>query len=159
MGQYTTVQYILGRGRCPPGTRSQQQTRNWVIGSPGQWVSTLQYSTYRVTVAARLAPDLDSRHGTGSLGHRVNWSVHYSTVHTGSRSLPAWHQISTADTELGHWVTGSMGQYTTVQYILGHGRCPPGTRSRQQTRNRVIGSPGQWVIWASFHVRVTGSSV
>ena len=28
----------------------------------------------------------------------------------------------------------------------------------QQTRNWVIGSPGQWVIWVIFHVRVTGSS-
>ena len=28
----------------------------------------------------------------------------------------------------------------------------------QQTWNWVIGSPGQWVIWVIFHVRVTGSS-
>ena len=28
----------------------------------------------------------------------------------------------------------------------------------QQTRNWVIGSPGQCVIWVIFHVRVTGSS-
>ena len=27
-----------------------------------------------------------------------------------------------------------------------------------QTWNWVIGSPGQWVIWVIFHVRVTGSS-
>ena len=81
---------------------------------------------HRVTVAARLAPDLNSRHGTGSLGHRVNGSVHYSTVHTGSRSLPAWHQISTADTELGHWVTGSMGH-------LGH-LSRPGHRVISLTR-------------------------
>ena len=27
-----------------------------------------------------------------------------------------------------------------------------------QTRNWVIGSLGQWVIWVIFHVRVTGSS-
>ena len=27
-----------------------------------------------------------------------------------------------------------------------------------QTLNSVIGSPGQWVIWVIFHVRVTGSS-
>ena len=29
--------------------------------------------------------------------------------------------------------------------------------SRQQTWNWVIGSPGQWVIWVIFHVRVSGS--
>ena len=28
-----------------------------------------------------------------------------------------------------------------------------------QTWNWVIGSPGQWVIWVVFHVRVTGSSL
>ena len=28
---------------------------------------------------------------------------------------------------------------------------------RNQTWNWVIGSPGQWVIWVIFHVRVTGS--
>ena len=28
----------------------------------------------------------------------------------------------------------------------------------RQTWNWVIGSPGQWVIWVTFHVRVTGSS-
>ena len=32
------------------------------------------------------------------------------------------------------------------------------SRSRHQTWNWVIGSPGQWVIWVIFHVRVTGSS-
>jgi len=26
-----------------------------------------------------------------------------------------------------------------------------------QTWNWVIGSPGQWVIWVIFHVRITGS--
>jgi len=31
-------------------------------------------------------------------------------------------------------------------------------RAVQQTWNWVIGSPGQWVIWVIFHVRVTGSS-
>ena len=34
-------------------------------------------------------------------------------------------------------------------------RIRPGT---YQTWNWVIGSPGQWVIWVIFHVRVTGSS-
>ena len=29
---------------------------------------------------------------------------------------------------------------------------------RHQTWNWVIGSPGQWVMWVIFHVRVTGSS-
>jgi len=29
--------------------------------------------------------------------------------------------------------------------------------SSNQTWNWVIGSPGQWVIWVIFHVRVTGS--
>jgi len=35
------------------------------------------------------------------------------------------------------------------------GRTPD--RCREQTWNWVIGSPGQWVIWVVFHVRVTGS--
>ena len=30
--------------------------------------------------------------------------------------------------------------------------------TRHQTWNWVTGSPGQWVIWVIFHVRVTGSS-
>ena len=38
-------------------------------------------------------------------------------------------------------------------------RTPPRRPSRaQQTWNWVIGSPGQWVIWVIFHVRVTRSS-
>ena len=28
-----------------------------------------------------------------------------------------------------------------------------------QTWNRVIGSPGQWVIWVIFHFRITGTAV
>jgi len=32
------------------------------------------------------------------------------------------------------------------------------SRGCNETWNWVIGSPGQWVIWVIFHVRVTGSS-
>ena len=34
---------------------------------------------------------------------------------------------------------------------------PPRKPANCQTWNWVIGSPGQWVIWVIFHVRVTGS--
>ena len=36
--------------------------------------------------------------------------------------------------------------------------CDPARRGISQTWNWVIGSPGRWVIWVIFHVRVTGSS-
>ena len=36
--------------------------------------------------------------------------------------------------------------------------CEPTKETPRQTWHWVIGSPGQWVIWVIFHVRVTGSS-
>ena len=37
-------------------------------------------------------------------------------------------------------------------------RVSPRPEPARQTRNWVIGSPGQWVIWVIFHLGVTGSS-
>ena len=46
----------------------------------------------------------------------------------------------------------SANKWDRRQYVLG---CP--SVCVCQTWNWVIGSPGQWVIWVIFHVRVTGS--
>ena len=125
---------------------------HWVTGSMGN-LGQLSRPGHQVIVSYS---HVHGRHGTGSLGHRVNGSFG-SSFTSGSPGHRFHTALCTADMELGHWVTGSMGHLGQLsrpghQVIIFTQPCA------RQTWNWVTGSPGQWVIWVSFHVRVTGSS-
>ena len=77
---------------------------HWVTGSMGQWV----IFHVRVTGSSFSYSPVHSRHGTGSLGHRVNGS--FGSAFTSGLPGHRFHTaLCIADMELGHWVTGSMG--------------------------------------------------
>jgi len=79
-------------------------------------------------------------------GHRTDWhvvNIWHSVVLLACRSLE--FTLLVLGTPPCGWMIACMETSSTCRAV-------------SQTWNWVIGSPGQWVIWVIFHVRVTGSS-
>ena len=135
-----TVKTLLYRGDV---IRIARHSQNYIC-PPCFPLTSLQHG---VCSSGRILPNFGARYWNMTL---TSPSRSYSCLQPQSRRAPLssntiGHESATQSTR------NNVRQLQTTSYRAARPYA-------SQTWNWVIGSPGQWVIWVVFHVRVTGSS-
>ena len=100
-------------------------------------------------------PTLGNEHGKTLplplLTDELRCCVRADQLNTGSHLMTAGEDVQVMWFQVEHELSTTISDGLVPTYSID-------SAGQHQTWNWVIGSPGQWVIWVIFHVRVTGSS-